>query len=351
MKKIIKLILSRLLFYSGGLFVYLKIKAFLGSSNGILILRYHRIFDDNDQERFYKLGINKTNFDKQMHYLKRNYHILRMEEAVRILEDNEAILPGYIVITFDDGYKDNWLNAYPVLVKYNIPAAIYLTTEYIGTSRLLPWDRLRYIVSHSELPQIKIPMFKSKTFDISTHRRRVESFYQLKACLKEVDEEVKNQIINDLETQLVNGYPEESKRDMFLSWDDVKKMSENNISFGGHTLTHPLMTRVSLEEARTQINKSKQDIEARLDSQVTTFAYPGGVFNEEIKAIVQQSGYKSACSTVLGTNNHNADLYALKRKGVSDGVSTGLTGKFSKALFAVEVSGIFDKIFFRTKFK
>jgi len=347
-KKLGKLTLSRLLFYSGFLALYLKIKNCLGSENEVLILRYHRIYDDNDQEKFYKLGINKTNFDKQMQYLTKNYHLLALEEAVRALNNGAPPPSNSIVITFDDGYKDNWINACSVLVKHKMPATIYLTTGYIGASNLFFWDRLKYIFTQSKLPQVEIPLLNSRTFDLSTPRRKKESFYQLLDLLKKVDDEVKNQIIKELESRLINGYPSKSKRDLLLSWEEVKKMSENGISFGGHTLTHPLLTKVPLEEAKFQIKKSKREIEKRLGPVVTSFAYPGGVLNEDIKKIVKESGYKSACSTFSGVNNRKTDLYALKRKGISDGVSTGLTGSFSKALFAVEVSGLFDKLFLRS---
>ena len=348
-KKLFKLTLARLLFYSGFLPFYIKTRRILGIDDEILILRYHRIFNDDNREKFYKLGINKSNFKQQIRYLKRKYNFLSIEDVACALKNGAEILPNSIAVTFDDGYKDNQLNAYPVLEGYKIPATIYLTTGYIGTSRLLPWDRLRYIVTHSKLPRIRIALLDSKTFDLSTLKQRKKSFYRLLDCLKKVDDKLKNRIINELEERLIDFYPDESKNDRLMSWAKAGKMSKNGISFGGHTLTHPLLTRVSLKKAELEIKECKKEIEKRLHTKVTSFAYPGGDINEEIKIIVRKSGYETACTTFPGINNKNSDLYAIKRKGISDGNSTGLTGKFSKALFAVEISGLFDQLFMRVQ--
>ncbi|MDY7076301.1 MAG: polysaccharide deacetylase family protein [Chloroflexota bacterium] len=109
---------------------------------------------------------------------------------------------------------------------------------------------------------------------------------------------------------------EEEKSGPYLSWDQVVEMSRNGISFGSHTLTHPWLTEVTLEEAQREIVESKARLEQRIGKPVRLFAYPGGRvcdFNEDIKAIVAASGYSGACVGLNGTNGLNTDPYLLRR--------------------------------------
>ncbi|MBI5788298.1 MAG: polysaccharide deacetylase family protein [Candidatus Schekmanbacteria bacterium] len=337
-KKIFKLGLSWILVHSGFLTCYLKNKR-----KGILILRYHRIFAD-DKESLHKIGISKQNFEKQLQYLKNNHKILTLEAAVEILKNQKEIPAKALVITFDDGYKDNWENAFPLLQKYALPATIYLTAGLIGTADLLYWDRLKQLILTSEKSQITLG---TNVYKLSTFEEKGESFYKILSELKKADDSLKNKLLGELAVKLPGEKPIHNKEDLLLSWEEVTKMQEAGISFGGHTVNHPLLTRVSLAEAKIEIRNSKNIIEEKLACPVTTFAYPGGAFNPDIRRIVADCGYEAACSTVLGINYPNSDLFALKRKGITDGSSTGLTGEFSPTLFAVEVSGLFDRLFTR----
>ena len=103
---------------------------------------------------------------------------------------------------------------------------------------------------------------------------------------------------------------------MMLSWDDIKIMYANGISFGSHTVTHPIMSKISPEQAMWEIYESKKIIESHLGSPVRTFAYPNGKeedFDHTTKALLQDAGYICALTTIFGTNAYGHDLFALRR--------------------------------------
>ncbi|MFC1633559.1 polysaccharide deacetylase family protein [Planctomycetota bacterium] len=163
---------------------------------------------------------------------------------------NGTSLPSKaIAVTLDDGYRDNYENAYPVLKEYNIPATVFLTTGFIGTGKIPRWEKGHYT----------------------------------------------------------------DEKTLMLSWKQVREMSDSGISFGSHTLTHPFLARIPRMQVEKEIHLSKDIIEQQIGKSVTTFAYPSGNFNFDVKAIVKEAGYSAAVSTIAGYNSAHDDVHALKR--------------------------------------
>jgi peptidoglycan/xylan/chitin deacetylase (PgdA/CDA1 family) len=211
-----------------------------------LIICYHCIKDEgNPHLRPAKIA----DFEKQMQYLSKMYNPISLEIIAQYIQNGELLPPKAIAITFDDGYQDNYENAYPILKKYNIPATFFLTTSFIGTGEIPKWDKEYYT----------------------------------------------------------------AEKALMLSWKQVREMSGNGISFGSHTLTHPFLTRIPLKQAQKEIHLSKDIIEQQIGKPVTTFSYPSGNFDSEIKEIVKEAGYSTAVSTIPGYNSIHDDVHALKR--------------------------------------
>ena len=104
-----------------------------------------------------------------------------------------------------------------------------------------------------------------------------------------------------------------------LTWDHVRQMHQHGIHFGAHTVTHPMLSRISVDEAGHEIVQSKRSIEEALNTHVELFAYPDGgftAFNDTIKALVEAAGFRAAVTTILGTNTATTDRYELRRDGL-----------------------------------
>lgn len=201
------------------------------------ILTYHSIN--------YKEGshfVSPENFAKQMKYVKeKGYEVITLDELVRSIKSKKRLKRNKVVITFDDGYKDNFEYAYSILKKHGFPATIFLVTDYIGNEK------------------------------------------------------------------------------RFLNWGQVRIMSKDNISFGGHTKTHFYLGAVKDDKvAWEQIAGSKETIEKEIGVPVEYFCYPTGGFNERVKEIVKEAGYKGACTTNRGFTRFNSDVYEIKRIKVTN---------------------------------
>ena len=203
------------------------------------ILTYHNI-----DYRGGLLSVAPENFEKQMRYLKNaHYNVISLNDLVEGTKKGRSFPHKTVVITIDDGYKNNFTYAYPVLKKYGFPATLFLITKHIGTSA------------------------------------------------------------------------------DFLNWDEIKEMSKNNISFGGHTKNHPHLPEIQDKDVLwEEIAGCKKAIEEHIGIPAAYFCYPLGGITGAVEMLVQKAGYKGACTTKQGHDVFNKkDLYALNRISVRNG--------------------------------
>jgi len=262
----------------------------------VAILMYHRISPHKDSWSLEPLSPQE--FEKQIAYFYRNYEIVPLERLASCIRQGNTLPDRAVIITLDDGYKDNYLYAYPVLKKYHVPATIFLTTGHIGTGELFWWDKVGYIVNNSIVTQLDLDELGSFSFSSTTDKH--QTGLEIIEKLKNLPDESKNVLIEKLVSICGVEIPPDLGRDFILSWKEVKEMSSSGISFGAHTVNHPILTNLPLEQAKWEITQSKRDIEERLGKEVTTFSYPNGNFNAGVVELVQEAGFSCAVSVLPG---------------------------------------------------
>ncbi len=225
----------------------------------IPILYYHRV---NDIERKIDPSPTTSFFEDQIKYiLQRGYYIASLTEIISWCQGNIMLPKKSIAITFDDGYLDNYDNAFPILQKYNAKATIFLIYNYIGKSKYFSYNR--------EKPQKILPEDYNPAKDI---------------------------------------------KHSYLTKKHVKEMHASGlIEFGSHSLSHVSLTFNDLAQAQEEIKKSKVLLEKLLNIPVDTFCYPYGHFNETIKKMTREAGYKGAVTTRRAKINKGDDIFALPR--------------------------------------
>jgi peptidoglycan/xylan/chitin deacetylase (PgdA/CDA1 family) len=257
-------------------------------------------------------------FEKQMRHVKRWYSVTSMDEVDKRLKSGEKFPLASVVITIDDGYLNNYKLAYPVLKKLNLPAIIYLATGFIGTKNGLWVDDLVDILLSTKLKTFCFPeLFGDKVLDISTHRRKMGTLTKLYEEIVQLEHNKKILIMRKLSNVLGRNEVRRNKTERkMLNWDEVIEMSKNHISFGAHTVSHPTLSKMELQEAKREIWESKEEIKNRLDCKVWHFAIPNGKkedFNEELKKYCKEIGFRTVVSTEPGVVSVQSDPYFLKR--------------------------------------
>ncbi len=296
------------------------------------ILAYHRICDITDESRFpfdiELISASTANFAWQMQYIKRHFSPITFSHLTKALDKIIPLPPKPIIITFDDGFDDNYFNAFPILKGLDIPATFFISTDYIGKEKTFWYDWLAYIVLHVPSCTLRLnEVFARKiNGDIKSRRSALSAILEY---LKHIPDSKRIKIIHRLNEEYGHYY---AGNDLALSkpmtWEQVREMSDAGMEFGSHTVTHPILAHLSDSEVMMELSVSKEIIERETGRAVEAVAYPVGgkfAFNERVLFMAEQAGYKIGVSFVPGTNNIGTlEKMALKRIPVATYVDKSL---------------------------
>lgn len=250
-----------------------------------------------------------------MAYLARNYEVLSLQETAKKLAGGDS-LRGCVAITFDDGFRDNYLNAYPILRKYNLPATIFLTTGSIESGQS-PWFiRLRHLFMKTAKTDCVLSTNEgSRSCSMYTKESKYSASEEVMDLLKNLADKERDEYLAKLALQL--GVTEfHDLNDLMLTWDQVKEMAGDNIDFGAHTVTHPVLANLPLSVAEEEIRQSKEAIQGVISKPVNTFAYPFGKthhYNPSLFPILKNLKFICAVTTEKNPNRHINNPYELNR--------------------------------------
>ena len=276
-------------------------------AKSLTVINYHRI-DNPHRKDFdsFKPNVSATpnDFNRQIDYLSKWFNVISMQDVLKWL-DGQKELPSYAaLITFDDGYLDNYTFAYPILRDHNFPAVIFLTTEHIGTDIPFYWDMAAYCFHHTKRDQITFPDGTTETWSNQGQLDQVsKKWIELMKTLPQAEKTVYVQRLPEaLNVSIPGGF----FKKLMMNWDQVREMHKGGIEFGAHTMHHPILTRISLEEVRAEVEGSKSRIEKELGHPALSFAYPNGQssdLNDKIEGLVADSGIRAAFTLLNGPSS------------------------------------------------
>ena len=234
------------------------------------ILYYHRVNDDNDP--FFH-AISTDVFDQEMQYIARHYRVVSMSEVLEHLESNSREM--VLAVTFDDGYQDNYHNAFPILQRYGLPATIFLTTGSIDTGEPLWFERLALALKTTTREFVDLDIDIPRRLWLRTEAERLNANGQIFGILRALPDGDRRQFLDRILKQLA-AVNDGARNHKMLTWDQVRLMKARGIDFGGHTVTHPFISKLSAEDVRAEVLGCKRRIEQELQLPVEYFAYPNG---------------------------------------------------------------------------
>ncbi len=281
-----------------------------GAARSLVVVNYHRIrpaasagffstdFDEN------VFGPTVEEFRSQMQWLKANRCVLSEADLLAALRSQrpERYLPASpALVTFDDGYVDNYTLALPILKELGIPAIFFISTQAVEERKLGWWDLISYLLKKSERDWIE---FQGKRIELSKARDalRNELLQQMKWEASEVTAGLLSQLAEACEVPLPG--PEISGREL-MSWQEIREAMNSGIAIGSHTHSHRVLATLDLESQQLELARSKLILEDKLGQPVRTLAYPvGGYehFHMETLTLAQRCGYEAAFSFLTGCN-------------------------------------------------
>jgi peptidoglycan/xylan/chitin deacetylase (PgdA/CDA1 family) len=304
-------VLSACLYRSGLLGVVSSAVGAVRRVKGFPVLAFHRVNDDDDP---FMPSLPTTLFAARMEHIARHYTVLTVENLVERLREGRVPRRA-LALTFDDGYRDNLTHAAPILARYGLPATIFLTTGYIGTREMLWFDRLAVALKTTDRTHLRVAGQASLV--LASRAERVRALQVTLSYLKGMPDTERRQTLDQLLRDLGVGPFDGPKRQM-LSWDEVGVLRGLGFSVGAHTVTHPILSRLSPEEAWREIDDSGRAIEKALGSRPRAFAYPNGGADDVTETtvrLVKEAGFACAVTTRRGLNTSTTPVLELRRGG------------------------------------
>lgn len=286
----------------------------------LTILNYHRV-DDAARLGFDTFAQNfsatPAEFARQMDYVQGHFSVITCEHLSAWLRNEKELPPRPALITFDDGYYDNYANAYPILKARKLPAIIFLTTGLVGRDQPFDWDYIAYCFQQTHRRSATLPHLGPVSWTNDVEKKLI--IQNCVNALKRIPDLEKQQVLKSLAACLEVDVPNRSFTELYLTWDQIREMSQNGIEMGSHTVNHPILTRIPLGQVETELIHSRQKIESEIDKPVLAFAYPNGGpsdFSSDVISLVQQTGYQLAFTLTRESSHYSrvrANRFAIPR--------------------------------------
>jgi len=280
----------------------------------VLVLTFHRVLDDAEYRETCSLPgmvVRRDTFERLAACIAAKYQAVDIQDATVLNAQKLRVM-----LTFDDGWKDNQTNALPVAHRFGIPLTVFVCPGLLA--RVLPYwpERVAALLRSATPPlssrEIEARIEKLKTYTAAQRERSIAELYEPRSRASQA-------------------LPRNADRT--ISWEDIREMDTAGVCFGAHTHTHQILANVSMAAARQEIRESKLALESALSRPCGIFAYPNGDASLAARQLLKEEGFTLAFTTQTGAWTAATDPLAIPRINISESKVLGLTGRFSRTMF------------------
>ncbi|GAA6204825.1 polysaccharide deacetylase family protein [Thalassotalea sp. SU-HH00458] len=285
--------------------------------NPLAILYFHHVFEHNNE--YHPDDIIADEFDRKIKFLNKHFNILTMSEAMEKLEAKQ-LPPKALVITFDDGYQDNFTIAAPILKKHNCPSTFFISTSGVDKGYL--WnDEVEQLISNTSVKKISAKIIGEQIL-IENQDDKINAFQQLLSKLKFLSHNERTIQIKRLKDELGDV---EFQRTM-MTHEQIKQLHQDGFTIGAHTHSHTILTTETIDICREELLKNKNSLEATINDSIKYIAFPNGLFERDYQqkhyGIAKEMNFQAGFSTNDGgaislTNTYTIPRFMPYRKQLS----------------------------------
>ncbi len=274
--------------------------------DSLLVLNYHRI-GNADDDMFDPCVFSATaeQFEDQIATLKRHVSPITLEEALAFIDGTlkEKTPRCRVLITFDDGYLDNYKIAYPILRSHGVQGVFFLVTSMVGSGHVPWWDQIAYLMKTGRKRKffLRYPEELRVDIDRDSFKESLRAVLRLFKRPENVDPE---RFLQELAEETQGQAPPKTLR-RFLNWDEAREMNEGGAVIGSHTHSHHVLSQLEPERQYEELSTSRAILKEQLGVEIDALAYPVGKrnsFTDETQRIAREVGYRAAFSFHGGTN-------------------------------------------------
>ena len=302
-------------------------------TNKALVLMYHRVGNlTNDP---WQLAVSPENFEQQLRVLKETCNLISVGQLIEQI-GKKSIAPKSVCLTFDDGYRDNYFAAKPLLEKYDCPATFFIATHYISRQQPFWWDELEQVILRSEkLPSTLSMTFNQTPFEFKLENggvltaeesekqkswvwneefptQRCELYLTLYKILRYLPYDEQQSVIEKI--KLWGDHNKNLIEDFAMTEEQLKEMANHpQFEIGLHTATHPFLAAHSREIQSKEIIACENYLKNNCPNYTRILAYPHGDFNEVTLSVVKEKNLTAAFTTSERPVTKHSNLYDLGR--------------------------------------
>lgn len=284
---------------------------------GVLILNYHRVGDGSGSIHDRDLWSASTEaFDSQLAFLKTHCDVIGLDEIESAVARRGT---RHVAITFDDGYRDNYELAYPLLRQHRLPAAFFIATGFIDNPRLPWWDEIAMLVRTTTVARLDLRDWIRDPLPLRPDERG-GIIRTLLRTYKSLPGEDAAKLLDRLREQAHCGTSGARVAKHWMDWSMIREMAANGMTIGGHTVDHPVLSRRSLLQQRAEIFGCADRLRAELGQAMDYFAYPVGspdAFDDRTRQCLKDAGVRLAFSYYGGIATCQSVRYDMPRVAVA----------------------------------
>ncbi len=290
------------------------------SSRGkVLVLLYHEIRKPRNR---FETAVSPEHFEEQIRFIKKEFEVVSVSRMLEILSRKEKPARPLAVVTFDDGYRDNYTAAYPILKKYGVPAAIFLAVESLGNESPMWTARVESLFEGASAESLRLETLPgAKVYKLgNNYQQRMKTCYDVKTEMKRLPDADRRIVLKELEEKLkADREDRNGPYCEMLSWEEVGLLAGDPlITIGSHSMSHRMLANLPPEEMLSELEASKRKIEEKTGREVAFVSYPGNSYNGATLDFARQAGYRAGFAVRQSLTGFEDDWFELKRVHIED---------------------------------
>ena len=281
---------------------------------------------DLRNSRFPKIkGLDLLAFRYQIDFLSNNFNVVSCYDVIKCLDNNDGLPENSVLLTFDDGYIDHYVNVFPILKKYGISGVFSMPGKIIAESKLLNVNKIDFLLASTEESALLasiydlLDFYRGNEFAIPT---TAELYFEyacanrfdsadvvfIKKMLQTVlDEKLRNMMIDRLFKKHIDVPEKTFAKELYMNIDQVKFMKDSGMEFGCHGYEHYWLGNLPIKDAKNDIKKSLETFSNIIDTSSWMMCFPYGSYSEELLSYCGENGCALGFSTQVRTANLNTD--------------------------------------------
>ncbi len=298
------------------------------------VLKYHRMRPagrevvSNQAGGEFSAGIGARQFEAHLRLITRWFKPISMAEMGRAVAEKKALPDKAVALTFDDGYRDNYEVAYPLLKRYGVPASFFVCPGLIDSHQGFWWDEIYALVEKTRATELDVekliqdlglpPGRQDGVLSLLTGQQKISAGESLVAQGKRMSPHMLTIFLERLNEAFGVHGDSDLREHILMNWDEIREMHHDGMEIGSHTMTHPMLTQVSESVMRVELSDARVRLSEVLGAAPEGFVYPSGAFSSTARNIVREAGHIYACTSQSGFIGGAADQYLLPRVNISD---------------------------------